>query len=169
MTKEEETNLFFKDIIKDIVFKSEYLKMQDFIQHGNTSTYLHSIAISYYSYRFALLFKIKIHTKGLIRGALLHDYYLYDWHAKEKPCDELGLHGFVHPRIALNNAKKEYKLNSIEEDIIISHMFPLTLKLPKYKESYIVCFIDKICSTYEIFKKNSYQKLKQTILNELDN
>ena len=42
-------------------------------------------------------------------------------------------------------------LNVIEKDIIEKHMWPLTIRLPKYKESFIVSFVDKYCSTAEIF------------------
>ena len=32
-------------------------------------------------------------------------------------------------------------------------MFPLTLKLPRYKESYIVSIVDKVVGTVEFCKK----------------
>ena len=37
----------------------------------------------------------------------------------------------------------------IEKNMILTHMFPLNLKLPKYKESIILCFADKICASKE--------------------
>ena len=82
----------------------------------------------------------------MIRGALLHDYFLYDWHEKG---ENHRLHGFYHPKRALLNARKHFDLNGIEEDIIIKHMFPLTFPAPKYKESVIVCIVDKWISTKE--------------------
>ena len=44
------------------------------------------------------------------------------------------------------------ELNDLEKDVIVKHMWPLTIKFPKYKESYIVTFVDKYCATVEFFK-----------------
>ena len=38
-------------------------------------------------------FSIKINEKSLIRGALLHDYFLYDWHKSDQGH---RLHAFFH-------------------------------------------------------------------------
>ena len=81
-----------------------------------------------------------------MRGALLHDYFLYDWH--EAP-GKHKLHGFTHPKTALRNAMRDTGLNEIEKDIIIHHMFPLTPIPPKSREGMIVCTADKICAAKE--------------------
>ena len=47
-------------------------------------------------------------------------------------------------------------MNRIEADIISKHMFPLTFNPPRYKESVIVCIVDKVCSIYEVFSKKAY-------------
>lgn len=131
------------------------------IQHGNVSVLLHSVAIAYYSHSVARVFRIQVSEKELIRGALLHDYFLYDWHIKE---GKRPLHGPHHSKIALENAKDILDITKIEEDIISKHMFPLTPKPPKYKESILVCMVDKVCSVYEIFYRKPYNKLNQRIL-----
>lgn len=137
------------------------LEAQNHVQHGNTSVFLHSVATAYYSYSFAMFLKIPVKERELIRGALLHDYFLYDWHIKEgrKP-----LHGFHHSNKALENAVNDIELSETEKDIIEKHMFPLTPKPPKFRESIIVCFIDKICSIYEIIIIKPYPKLQHKIL-----
>lgn len=61
--------------------KSHLRRMEKFIQHGDTSCLLHTIAVAYYSIKIAEFFGIKYKKRDLIRGALLHDYFLYDWHA----------------------------------------------------------------------------------------
>jgi uncharacterized protein len=81
-----------------------------------------------------------------VRGALLHDYFLYDWHV---PAPEHNLHGFSHAGAALKNAKRDFEINRLEQDIIEKHMFPLNIRPPKYRESIIVCLADKLCATKE--------------------
>ena len=160
----EVEDLVFKSYLDEMLKKKKFLKMNRYLQHGNTSCLLHSIAVAYFSYRLCMVLKIKVHEKELIRGALLHDYFLYDWHQKYKPCDNLGKHGFIHPKIALFNARKDFKLNYIEEDIIEKHMFPLTFYPPKYRESVIICLVDKACSIYEVFSKNAYKKITKRVV-----
>jgi uncharacterized protein len=139
---------FYKNI--DEYLASEYVQsMKQYIQHGNTTTYRHCIMVSYYSYWICLRLHLKCDMKSVAKGALLHDFYLYDWH---EPDSSHRLHGFYHSGVALVNARKHFVLNPIEEDIIAKHMWPLTItKLPKYKESLVVCFVDKLCSVAEIF------------------
>jgi len=46
-------------------------------------------------------------------------------------------------------------LNDTEKDIIEKHMWPLTIRLPKNKESLVVSLVDKYCSFMEIAKIQS--------------
>lgn len=83
-----------------------------------------------------------------MRGALLHDYFLYDWHIKDP---NRKAHGFSHAAAALQNAERDFALNAVERDVIARHMFPLNLTPPRYRESILVCIADKICAVYETF------------------
>ena len=58
------------------------------------------------------------------------------------------MHGFVHAREALENSRNTFPdlMNKKVENIILRHMFPLNITLPKYKESWIVSLMDKKCS-----------------------
>ena len=90
-------------------------------------------------------FHVHADERELVRGALLHDYYLYDWHEPHGK-----LHGFSHPAVALNNAKRDFDLSSKEQNIIASHMWPLTIsKFPKSREAVLVGIADKLCSAKE--------------------
>jgi uncharacterized protein len=140
----------FKEIIVDIISKDNFKRMKEIKQHRYSNCYKHSIDVATRCYIYAIRRNIKVDLVSLVRGALLHDFYLYDWRENKR---KHFFHGFKHPRIALENAKKEFgPLNKIEEDIILSHMWPMTLfRFPKYKESFLVCFNDKICAINEIF------------------
>ena len=84
--------------------------------------------------------------QALIRGALLHDYFLYDWHDK---ANGHHWHGFTHPGTALHNASEDWKLTPVEREIIKKHMFPLTPIPPTCREALLVCLADKICAAKE--------------------
>lgn len=135
------------DCLENLSQNESFTDMQEYIQHGRTNCLLHSIAVAYFSYSAATFLHLKLNQKSLIRGALLHDFFLYDWH---DPDATHKLHGFTHPKTAFENALHIWELNDIEKDIILKHMFPLVPALPRYKESILVCVIDKICSMAEI-------------------
>ncbi len=137
----------FRDILSSVNTNSDFKMSRNFIQHGSTSICTHSIMVAYQSCKIAEKSGVRISYKELIRGALLHDYFLYDWHDKEH--NHRRPHGFFHPLAALANAERDFELTDIEKDIIKKHMFPLTPVPPRYKESWIVCLADKMCSAKE--------------------
>lgn len=135
----------FQELILEIINHPEYEKLKEFHHHQN-STYYHNIKVAWLSYLVGRRLNLKL--KDLVRGALLHDFFLYNWR-KEKPEDG-KLHAFAHPKEALSNSKKHFApLTLIEEDIILKHMWPLTIIPPKYIESFLVCIVDKIVATKE--------------------
>ena len=140
----------FYSICKEIIINPKYKSMKTYIAHADVSVYKHSIEVARYAYGFAVKRKIKCDLTSLVRGALLHDFFLYDWHKQPK----FTFHGFKHAKIALYNAEKEFELNKVERNIIESHMFPLNLlHFPRYKESWVVTISDKTCALKEIFKR----------------
>lgn len=136
-----------KEILFDVVSNSYFKESMNYIQHGNTSIYRHSIMVARKSCQIASKYNLDVSYNELVRGALLHDYFLYDWHDKEHK--HRRPHGFFHPSAALRNAVRDFTLTDIEKDIIKKHMFPLTPVPPVYIESWIVCIADKICSASE--------------------
>lgn len=150
------TNADYMRIIKkygeDILASKGMQSEKEFVQHGNTSTYEHSISVTVMCLRIVAALRLKANFPSLVRGALLHDYCLYDWHEPHK-----GLHAFTHPKIALSNASRDFKINPIERNMILSHMFPLG-KLPKYRESLILCLADKLCALSETIKRPKSRK-----------
>ena len=85
----------------------------------------------------------------------MHDFYFYDSHIT-KPAG--GIHCFRHPTIALENATKHFPLNKVEKDIIVKHMWPVTISPPKYKESFVVTLMDKYCASREVAKHGGKQR-----------
>lgn len=137
----------YYDVVGDILRHEEFLKLKDFFHH-NSSIYHHVHDVAYLSYRISKF--LKLDYRSTARGALLHDFFLYDWRHHDVPdLPREKFHGIEHPKIAVANAKKHFTINEIEEDIIRKHMWPLTLVPPKYKESYVVSFADKYLSSKE--------------------
>ena len=153
--KREKYYEIINDKAFDILNNEKFNSQKKFMQHGKTSTYDHIFNVAIMSLQISNKFNIKCDEKSLIRGALLHDYCLYDWHENDK---SHRLHGFRHAKKALINARNDYDLNSIEENIIYTHMFPLNLRLPKYKESIIICLADKVCALLEMVKWSNYER-----------
>ncbi len=159
---EKDRTIFIEEIHK-LNQQGQLLEMNRYIQHGSTTTLTHSLVVAYYSYLIALRLPMRFDTISVIRGAMLHDFYLYDWHVPDK---KHKLHGFRHPRKALQNARRHYKLNPVEEDIIEKHMWPLTLtKAPLCREAMLVCLVDKYISTTEtLYIPVMPRELKQLLL-----
>ena len=144
---------YFNDFFRYISNSGQFSKTRQFIQHGDTSVYSHCVAVAYVSLWFSYRLHLSVSKQSLLMGAFLHDYFLYDWHKIKTK----GLpHGFSHPKTALFNAKRDFSINEVEENIIRRHMFPLTAVPPKYKESLIVCLADKICAVTETFKMRRF-------------
>lgn len=123
--------------------------MKKFCQHGSTTTLTHCIHVSYLSYQICR--KLGLDYRAAARAGLLHDFFLYDWHTHCKETKE-RLHGFYHPRRALNNAQREFELTEKEKDIILKHMWPLTVIPPRSWEGMTVMYADKVCTIKEMYE-----------------
>ena len=135
----------FYEIIEPLVRNKTVQRLKEFRQHYDTSCYDHSFMASYYSYLVSK--KLGWDYKSVTRAAMLHDLFLYDWRVK---IDRKGLHAFTHPKTACTNASILFDLSDKEKNIILSHMWPLTINCtPKSKEGFLLTFIDKFCAIKE--------------------
>ncbi|MBR1416623.1 MAG: hypothetical protein IJ572_02260 [Bacilli bacterium] len=145
------------DIVKEILLNDEFQKRKYF-RHHKGRLWDHVTEVSYYSFLMA-----KVHhadSKVCAIAGLLHDFYpkAYKY---SKELDEIDhdyvtdvkkkqsifkMHGFSHAEAAAINSKK-YFPNLVDDkifSIIKTHMFPLNIsKIPKYKEGWIVTYVDK--------------------------
>ncbi len=137
-----DTDAYIKKMSRD----DRLAQMKEYIQHGRVSTYEHVLSVAKKSVELNRRFHLKADEHQLVKGALLHDYYLYDWHK-----DHGGrLHGFTHPQTALEMAERDFHLTDRERNMIRSHMWPLTLfHVPKHREAWLLCVADKLVSTSE--------------------
>ena len=139
---------------RDILVTESFQSEEKYIQHGEITCYEHSLAVTYMSVWLAAKLRLKVDLSSVVRGALLHDYFLYDWHDDE-PWHRL--HGYHHARTSLITASRDFPLNRTEKQIIFRHMFPLNIsRFPNSKEVALVCIADKICATIETIRRSKY-------------
>ena len=142
----------FDIITKDIIEKDKFQSLKNEPHHG-LSRYEHVMRVAKKTYLISRI--CRMDYISATRGALLHDYFNDSDYQ-----NTVGLKkGSMHPVIALNNARREYYLNKKEENIIVSHMFPLGNVRPNCKESWIVTGVDKSVAIYECARYKLREKL----------
>ena len=53
------------------------------MQHGSVSVFEHSVCVALVCLWLVHRLHLKVNQRALVRGALLHDYFLYDWHTPD--------------------------------------------------------------------------------------
>ena len=143
-------------IVEDILKNKEFQKRKLF-HHHKGNLWEHLTEVSYYSF---LMAKTKNADERVCAiGGLLHDFYpkaykysqeLYDENPeyltdvrKKQPIHKM--HGFTHAEAAAKNAWKYFPefMNDKIDSCIKTHMFPLNITPPKYKEGWIIQYVDK--------------------------
>ena len=146
MLRKERAERIIRRYGRDILNSDGMHIEKNCLQHGQISVYEHSYMVAVLCVELAIMCRIRADMRALVRGALLHDYFLYDWHEKDK---SHRLHGFIHAERALKNAESDFRLTDIERKMRRAHMFPLNLVLPRYREGVLRCVADKMCATRE--------------------
>ena len=138
-----------KEYAADILASDNFRSTKAHIQHGSMTVYSHCMDVARCSLMLNQKLGLHCNKRDLIRGALLHDYFLYDWHDKDYVAVRGRFHGFRHPAVAAANAEREYGLNAVQREIIRKHMWPLAVVPPTCKEAWVVAAADKYCSLRE--------------------
>lgn len=149
--KHRELHERLKEHAQDILESERFESTKECIQHDRTTVHQHCVDVAKQSIIISRGLRMKVNEREMVRGALLHDYFLYDWHDKNREGFRRW-HGFHHPSTALSNACEEYELTNREKDIIKKHMWPMTIIPPRYKEAWVVTLADKYISTMETLK-----------------
>ena len=129
----------------DILRSPAFAREKDAIQHGTTTVYDHSVAVANACVRLAHALPLRMRMRPLVRAALLHDYFLYDWHDRSTARPHHATH---HGHYARANAERDFGITRHEGDIIQSHMFPLE-GFPASREACLLALADKGISLAE--------------------
>lgn len=137
----------FSRIVTPYLARREVLRMGDFVQHGTVSTLAHCLRVARTCYAWASALGLRVDMEDLVVGALLHDFYLYDWHDRSTSRPH---HATMHPLYAAENAVELLGVSDDVRAIIESHMWPLPPgRPPRSREALVLCAADKWCSLAE--------------------
>ena len=131
------------------------MQMKDIPIHRGSNCYIHVFKVCKLVIKKAVKKNKEYNYEALIIGAILHDYYLYDWRAdiklRKKHCRK-------HPLIAASNAKRDFDVSEEVMEIIKTHMWPITIHLyPKTKEAKLVNEVDDIIATKEVLSSKKHK------------
>ena len=140
----------FDRILETYLNHPKVQEMKKYCAHGKINVFSHSLNVARTAFLLNNKWKMNADPETLLVGALLHDFYLYDWHDPQKFTGLFQMHGFTHPEKARENAVRYFSVDKPTQDVIRCHMWPLTLRdVPMRKEAFLVCMADKYCALKE--------------------
>lgn len=153
LTPEEKTitDIEFRNAARPLLENPAVARLAQYKHHRGKTRLEHVKEVAYLSFLWGK--RLSLDCDSIIRGALLHDLFFYDW-LHEGP----RLHGFRHHNIALKNARQITHLSKKEKDIIKKHMWPLTVVPPRYMESLVVSLVDTFCSVRDYLGVKKHDK-----------
>ena len=150
----------FLDCVGDLIYHERVLSMREIPHHPCCNCYEHSVFVAYVAYRLARRWNLDYRTAA--RCGLLHDLYLYN---ARIPGTHPGNQCFDHPVAAARNARALFGgLTPKEENIILSHMWPLAKRRPRSKEAAVVNLADKFCATTEVMQIWRVMEMRRLVM-----
>ena len=131
--------------VSDLLDDKSVLMLRDFRHHIATTRFQHSLNVSYYNYRLCKL--LRLDARAAARAGLLHDFFLYNRKSHKKTERS---HAAEHSKTALRNASERFSISELESDMIVNHMWPMTKKLPRHRETFVITIVDKFCAVAEV-------------------
>lgn len=154
----------FLETVGDIYFSEEVQSLAQFEQHLEIDRLQHITGVAYLAYKICK--DNGLNYRDAARAAVMHDLVYYDWRDGETGGWH-RLHGYKHPKLACLNATELCgTIPDSQKDIIMRHMWPLTVLLPNSKEGWVVTFSDKYCATREVLYSTN-KKYKEKFLKDI--
>ena len=156
ITEEQKEKL--ESLYQSFLNNEKILRMKDISMHRGSNCYVHSFKVAKKAIKKSLN-KKGINLEVVLIGAILHDYYLYDWRQDRS---KLKKHAKNHPGIAIANAKRDFDISEDVQKVIASHMWPINIKtFPNTKEARIVTLADKAVTIGESLSSIRYKQKKR--------
>ena len=155
-----------EDIYQNFLHDEKILKMKEIPMHRGSNCYLHSFRVAKLSIKRALRHK-EVDLLVILLGAILHDYYLYDWRTDR---EKLKHHMSNHPKQAVENAIKDFNISPEVQRVIRTHMWPGNFRdWPNTTEARIVSNADKaVCIKEASCSKGHKEKRYEEYYLEID-
>ena len=150
----EEDRRVYEDTLAPYLATSEVQQMATYTQHGTVSTLAHCLSVAKLALWLNRTLHLHARTDTLLAGALLHDFYLYDWHGAG------WQHSYRHAEAARQNAVKRFQVSDEVQHVIRCHMWPFGIThVPRTREAILVSIADKCVSLYEtLFKRGNRRR-----------
>lgn len=156
ITEQEKQRL--ENLYQTFLNDEKILRMKDISMHRGSNCYIHCFKVAKKAIKKSLHRK-DVKLEVVLVGAILHDYYLYDWRQDRS---KLKKHGKNHPDVAINNAIKDFNISDDVKRVIKTHMWPINIKeYPNTKEAKIVSLSDKAVTIGESFTSKRYKQKKR--------
>lgn len=136
-------------------FTDEQVQSLKNVPHHDSNRLNHSLKVAYHSYKICK--KHNLNYESVAKAGLLHDFYFNRIEECNNFADKVKVFAKEHPEDALKNAEGRFYLTPLERDIIVSHMWPASVHIPKHRESLILSIVDKFYSLKEFGLKLNYR------------
>ena len=130
---------------RELLASEQVRSMGRWNHHGRITTLDHSLFVAYWSYRAA---KRWGWTPGPPPGAGCSTTCISTIPGRSRPTTQPVLHppgGGPEERLGLCGS-----LTPMEENIIVSHMWPLAKTMPRSREAWLVDLVDTFCAALEL-------------------
>ena len=158
LTTEQKESL--ENIYQTFLKDERIQRMKDIPMHRGSNCYEHSFKVAKKAVKNAINFyKKNVDLVVVLIGAILHDYYLYDW---RKDRSKRKGHGKNHPKIASANASRDFDIPPEVKEVIETHMWPFNFKqYPHSREAKLVANADNSVATVEALTSIAYKKKRR--------
>lgn len=147
-----------ENIYQSFLNNEKILRMKEIPMHRGSNCYEHCFKVAKKAIKKAVHRK-NVDLEVVLVGAILHDYYLYDWRSDRS---KLKKHGRNHPEVAIKNAIKDFDISEEVKKVIKTHMWPINIKAyPNTKEARIVSISDKAVTIGESLTSKKYKQKKR--------
>lgn len=134
----------YMDIVSPYLSNIKVQTLKNIPHHESSNRLEHSVKVSYLCYKICK--KFKLNYKSAAKAGILHDLYFNRINEMTGFKDKFKLFSNRHPVDALMNARSLFELSKLEENMILSHMWPVSKFVPKHKESFLLGCADKMVS-----------------------